>query len=547
MGSTGENNSIGGVNCLFPTPENPFYHLRLYFHSDEKQPCRINKALVNGKPVRDFYVYHNNLFQKNRQVKNGGLNEIIIRFDWKRDENIKVEIKGTTSDRKQPFSLADHITASSYGGYWDPSWKHYAGIVCSETAGFTRINEPVHVTLALYSDRITDPEKELRIVAVDPDSGVTSEIPSQVYEKCNYTCDKPDERYQPTTICEIAFLADVPANTSRVYLAFYGNPGVGAPNYGKGLSISGQGLGLTLENQFYNVRLSETSGAIDEINVKMGADVTFDHHLETNGALHWNPGIYAPPRPWLHASDWNPPEKHSSTVGNIFAMTRRNGPMEHYPEAEISITYTFYDRVPWILMSSTVEINRDIDVKALRNGEVVFNRKVVKEFAWREPGGKTGSTVITDLPRHPTRAMVLPHDTPWVCFFNRDLEGGLGLVTVDLANFRKDGGFSRTFQPYSYLHWGPWVYYARPLVYTYISSNPGKMINVQAGNVYYEKMAFVPLRFERDEKTHEYLERIYKQLSNPLYISVIEDTDDRAPREFMPPILVEEFEEMEDS
>ncbi|HEB29620.1 MAG TPA: hypothetical protein ENI15_01930 [Spirochaetes bacterium] len=546
MGSTGENNHIRGVNCLFPTPEHPFYHLKLYFISDEKQPCRINKALINGKPVRDFYVYHNNIFQKTRQVKSGGLNEIIIRFDWKRNEDINVEIKGTTSDKKQPYSRADQITAPPYGGYWDPSWKYYAGIVCKETAGLSRINEPVHVTLALYSDRVTDPAKELRIVAIDPESGITAETPSQVYEKSNYDCERPDERYQPTTICEVAFLADVPANSSRVYLAFYGNPGADAPNYKKGLTVSGQGLGLTLENQFYNVRLAETSGAIDEINVKMGVDVTFDHHLETNGALHWNPGIYAPPRPWLHASDWDPPERQSSTVGNIFTMTRRNGTMEHYPEAEISITYTFYDRVPWILMSSTIEITGDIDVKALRNGEVVFNRKVVKEFAWREPGGKTGSTLITDLPRHPRRAMVLPHDTPWVCFFNRDLKSGLGLVTVDLANFRKDGGFSRTFQPYSYLHWGPWVYYARPLVYTYISSNPGKMINVPAGNVYYEKMAFVPLRFERDDKTHEYLERIYKQLSNPLYINVIEDTDDRAPREFMPPILVEEFEEMED-
>ena len=121
------------------------------------------------------------------------------------------------------------------------------------------------------------------------------------------------------------------------------------------------------------------------------------------------------------------------------------------------------------------------------------------------------------------------------------------MVTVKLANFRKDGGFSRTFQPYSYLHWGPWVYYARPLVYTFLSSNPGKLITIPAGNIYYEKMAFIPVRFEKDNQAYEYLERIYKQLTNPLYVSVVEDTDQRAPSKWMPPILVEEFEEMEDN
>ena len=92
------------------------------------------------------------------------------------------------------------------------------------------------------------------------------------------------------------------------------------PEYKSGLKINGEGLGLSFNNQFYKVCLSERSGAIDEIRVKMGLDCTFDHHLETNGAVHWNPGIYAPPRPWLHASDWDPPDKHSLILGNIFAM-----------------------------------------------------------------------------------------------------------------------------------------------------------------------------------------------------------------------------------
>ncbi len=546
MGSNNRDNVSTKLNCFFPTPEHPFYHLRLYFKLDRNSEYRINKVLTNGRQVKDFFVYHNDVYQKNKTVRSGGLNEIIIRCDWKCGEDLIVQASGTSADKKQPFSLSGKITSPSYGGYWDPSWKYYAGIVCKETAGISRKGEPVHVTLALYSDRVTDPEKELRIIAVDSETGAAEDIPSQVYGKSNYTCEEPGERYQSTTIFEVAFLADVPANSSRVYLAFYGNSDAGDTESISDLKTTGSGLGLALENQFYNVRLSEKSGAIDEISVKMGLDCTFDHHLETNGALHWNPGIYAPPRPWMHASDWDPPAQYSSIQGKIFTMTKRSGTLDHYPEAEISITYTFYDRVPWILMSSTIEINKDIDVKALRNGEIVLNRKIAEEFAWREPGGTTGLMTITDGPRHPRQAKVLPHDTPWVCFFNRSRRCGLGMVTVDLANFRKDGGFSRTFQPYSYLHWGPWVYYARPLVYTFISSGPGRLITVPAGNVYYEKVAFVPVRFEEVNQTYQYLEQIYTQLAKPLNISVIEDTDQRAPEKWMNPILVEEFEEMED-
>lgn len=546
MGSGMTDNIIVKLNCLFPTAKHPFYHLRAYSNLDKNLEYRIKKVQVNGESVRDFYIYHNKLFKKNRTVKGGGLNEAIIRWDWECGEDTVVEISGTAVDKKDLLSLSGRITAPSYGGYWNSSWKYYAGIVCKETAAVSRVGEPVHVTLALYSDRLTDPEKEIRIIAVDPETGETEEIPSQVYAKSKYSCEEPGERYQPTTICEVVFFADVPANSSRVYLAFYGNPDARIPGYESGLKVNGDGLGLTLENQFYTVRLSERSGAIDEITLKMGINCTFDHHLETNGALHWNPGIYAPPRPWLHASDWDPPARYSSTRGKIFTMTRRSGPLDHYPETEISITYTFYDKVPWILISSTIEINKDIDVKALRNGEIVLNRKLVQEFAWREPDGNIGSMIITDGPRHPRQAKILPHDSPWVCFFNRDRQCGLGMVTVKLANFRKDGGFSRTFQPYSYLHWGPWVYYARPLVYTFLSSNPGKLITVPAGNIYYEKMAFIPVRFEKDNQAYEYLERINKQLTNPLYISVVEDTDQRAPSKWMPPILVEEFEEIED-
>ena len=543
MGQT-KNASNVELNCGFPTPQNPFYNLKVTFNLEQGLRYQIKQVRINGERVRDFITYHNHSFKKDCWVEGGGLSEVVIRWDWKCGEEIAVDIEGERPDGNDNLSINFRRQAPLYNGYWDPLWKYYASIVCTETAGIPRVDEPVHVSLALYSDRILNPEKELRIVSVDPCSGVHTEIPSQVYEVSRYTCEEPGERYQPTTTFEVAFFTDLPADSSRIYLAFYGNSEAADPQYTGSLRVEGEGLGLTMENQFYKVLLAKSSGVIDEIHMKMGVNQKFAHHLETNGALHWNPGIYAPPRQWLHASDWNPPQNHTFTYGPIFAMTKLSGPLDHYPESHISITYRFYEKLPWILMSSRIEIKRDLAVKALRNGEIVLNRELVDEFAWRKPDGNADSMVIEEGPRHPAHAKVLPYDTPWVCFFNRKHQCGLGMVTAKLANFRKDGGLCKTFNRYSYLQWGPWVYYARPLVYTFASNNPGRLVNVPAGNIYYEEMAFVPIKIKPENENFQELERLHTQLSHPIDIRLVEDTDPRAPEGWMPPVLVEEFEEM---
>jgi hypothetical protein len=538
--------SLGAAACSHPTERHPYYHLSLTLLGTDDDHLRVRGISINGAQALDFSVYLDNLLEKDRRVRRGGEGAVIVRCDWKNDENLAVDCTVEQGSGRKKQTIRKRVSTPGRGGYWDSDWPYYASIVCSETAGLARKREPVRVALAFYSDRVADPRKELRIVRIDPETGLGEEIPSQVSEAEYYHHDAPDMRYQPTTLCEVIFLADVPAHASRVYLAFYGNRKAEKPEYHTGLVIKGKGLGLTLENQYYRVRLARESGAIDEIDLKGDSGCAFAHHLETNGALHWNPGIYAPPRPWLHASDWNPPAQHSAVYGPICAMTRRCGPLDHYPEAQISITYQFFDQVPWMLMTSSIEILKDIEVKAVRNGEIVLNRELVDSFAWREPDGSCGTMRIKNGPRHPRHAKVLPFDTPWACLFSRRKKCGLGTVTAELTNFVKDGGVSRTFRPYSYLQWGPWVYYARPLVYTFVSSGPGRLIPVPAGNLYYEKMAFVPMVYEDDRSSFKFLDQLHKQLKNPLSVSIVEDTDQRAPKRWMAPILVEEFEEMEE-
>ncbi len=69
----------------------------------------------------------------------------------------------------------------------------------------------------------------------------------------------------------------------------------------------------------------------------------------------------------------------------------RSGHVEPYKEESyMAVTYRFYARTPWIFLSTRLEVRKDIAAKALRNGEIVLDRKLVDEFAW---GNRTGAWV----------------------------------------------------------------------------------------------------------------------------------------------------------
>ncbi len=536
-------NGLQLIACSFPMPDHPFYHIKLAVETAKDYV--VQQVLVNGRRTRDFWVYNDGLFQRHKIIQSETQTVIVARLEWENGSSNRVEIVATAEDGEE-ITLSQSFTAPSEGGYWDPAWKYYASVVLTENEGLARMNEPVHITLGLYADRLTDPEKEIRMVAIDPQSGVPTEVPCQVYGVSTWD-EFVDEHCQPTTTCEVAFLADVPARSSKVYLIFHGNPGAQAPTYPSDLVISGEGLGLGVENDYYRIKLHPLSGALDEVFLKMGVNVTFDHHLETNGALHWNPGVYAPPRTWIHASDWDPPAGYSKLGGPIFFTTKHWGALPLYPEVEVSITYVFYAHNPYILMTSTIDVLKDIDVIALRNGEVVLNHNVVREFAWKKPGGEIGSVVIKERPRHPTRGLIIEADTPWLAFYNRDLGCALAGINLELTHTRRQDGLSRVEQPYIYMHWGPWAYWARPLIYTFATPNPQRVIRAPGGSTYYEKMAFLPSRLGPTEGSRfEPIERHQKMLSKPLDVRVELDIDERVPEEWVPPILVEEFEEMED-
>lgn len=501
----------------FPLPALPFYHIRFRTEAEAALRTKLFSVRVNGIPTRDYYVFESGRPSPEGCADFNGPVEIVVRADWKSGSTNNIEIDFLDA-RGELYTAAHLSTAPEWGGYWNADWAYYSASVLREERGIDRVREPVHLLLAYYSDRLTDLEREIRVVEVDPLSGTTHEIPSQVYDIANAT-SLDSEEGQPTTTFEVAFLANVPAKTSKVYLVFYGNPKAEKPSYDTDLTVSGTGLDLTIDNSFYRAKTNPSSGQLDEFLLKQGINALFEHKVEANGSMHWNPDIYAPSRSWSRASDWNPPE-HSYTIsGPIFCMTKRWGALPEYPDTFCSISYVFYAHQPYMMMESIFDILQPLDVRALRNGELVINLEVADSFTWKEPSGEIKNVRFADRPKEPRRALDISERCPWWAFTNLERRAALASIVLNNASTIRFEGMART-EPYITMKWGPWAYCAKPLVYSYNSSNPQRLIHVPAGSSFTERAAFSVMRLGHSSLDRfNSLDMLSQKLHTPLSIS----------------------------
>ncbi|GAG07651.1 unnamed protein product, partial [marine sediment metagenome] len=271
--------------------------------------------------------------------------------------------------------------------------------------------------------------------------------------------------------------------------------------YQSDMIVRGKGVGIDIENLYYSMKMHPQSGSIHEIDIKMGKNKRLEHKIETNGAIHWNPGIYSPPRAWTHVSDWESPEKYYQINGPIFTVTQRYDQLPLYPEAMVSQTYVYYSKCPYVRVNSVIDIKKDIHIQALRNAEVVFNHDVAKEFALRDRHGEVKSIKITDLPRFEEIALRYAADTPWTAFFNSDYGLGFAVITLNLANMRREGGLVRLEHYEQYLNWGKWVYSTRDLIFPFGSQNPQRMTMLPRTSSFFEDMIFMPFVFKDNDDT----------------------------------------------
>ncbi len=545
----------------YPCPAIPFYHF--VAELELPQPSMIEaEAAVNGKTLRftdlhrageitdmgrpvlshrppsgyglsqDGTLYHHPHLVGWVKWEPGMNYEIVIRVRMKR------HIQGSEND--EYLTAKRMVKAPDAVPVFDGDWKSYKAIVLTETAGIDRKAEPVEVLLAFYPDEARQLTRDIRVVSVDPETHALSEVPSQVYDLEQFLeADDlaPDEHghpareiplWMPTVTARVAFVADVPARTSQVYLVYYNNEHAIAKMYKTDLRVQGDSPGLQVDNDLFSIVLHPNSGHLDQITLKSKPDAPLYHRMETNGAIHWNPGVYTPPRPWTHTADWKPPKNVSFVAGPVISTAEMWDHLRELPEVDASVRYEFFPGVPYFISSTSMRINERIDVIALRNGEIVLKRELITHAAWYDV--IRDSVIVYEVTNMPDLTdLTMEADVPWITFFNE--QTGIGFCGIQL-NYANAGLESRPrlLNPFMYITGGPWIYWSRGLSFPFLSSNHQQVIPALKGFFFSERWAYLTYEIEEGGKPYAPVLQWQKRLTNPLRVRLVEEVDERVSR-----------------
>ena len=571
---------IAGEGFKMPDADMPYHSIWMTLAKEALEPGTVSRVEVDGRRADGKFCHYVRYFNEGVQdpraaAKAKGLEGETYtgEIDGSRDFRVTAPCNWTNgskhtlrvsvnfdSGEEQVFER--EITAGGSGGYWSADWPHSVSITVRETAGLARQGEPVHLTLGLFAEDLTNPAEELRVVTYDP-SRPGAGTDGYVVAPCQLTAatewrdekmlraeerdaetDELVRRYDPTTTIELVFLADVLPYQDKVYQVLYGNPAAKADVLETDLAVEqGEELAQTVSTESYRFGLAANSGAVETVTVLgKGEPVLLEHKLETNGAVHWNPGCYAPPTPWVHVSDWEKPE-YAQITGPLMHRTRRYAPLPHMNAVTANVSYTFYAGQPYVLISSLMEVKEEIFVKALRNEEIVFNHAVLDEFVWMDPLGMVQSLPIEGSREHPIHALDIPADTPWMAFISREQKVGFASIALAYENTNIYGDPPSEAQPYIYVQNGPWIYWARPLIYPFGGQNLTRVMRARKGSLYLEKNAWLPFRLKDGDDPFQEVKELAQCLTHPLLVHEWMDIDERTPEKWVMPILTMPFDE----
>jgi hypothetical protein len=244
--------------------------------------------------------------------------------------------------------------------------------------------------------------------------------------------------------------------------------------------------------------------------------------------MHWNPDIYVPPRPWSHTADWKPPRSVKTLAGPIIAKSELWDNLRGMPEVDASVSYEFFPEVPYFISSTCMRINETVNCLALRNAEMVFKRELITNAAWYDAVRDT--TIVYDVANMPDLTdLKMDADVPWITFFNK--EKGIGFAGIQL-NYANTGVESspRLLNPFFYITAGPWVYWARGLSHTFLSSNMQQVVPALKGNIFYEKWAYMVYELDKNNNPFAPILKWQKLLTHPVKIQLVEEVDNRVSK-----------------
>jgi metal-sulfur cluster biosynthetic enzyme/nicotinamidase-related amidase len=266
---------------------------------------------------------------------------------------------------------------------WAKGWSHCQAVTVAEGAGIARVNEPVHLNIAVPLGAMTDPWREIRVARMEANNALV-EIPSQILDH-----SKANGQHR----CEVAFQSNVAAHGEADYLILFGNPNAELPAYASDLKSAGERLALEIENHYFTAHLSKQMGQLERLISKR------KHGLElyAGGKGHGEP----PTIDWAHdyvdkghfqklrIKNWAESPNYEVIRGPVCIQVRRWG-FPHSPihplftpsRVHVDQTYTFYSGLPYFFKEGTMEAVKDVEIAAMRDDEWVFSGYSFDETLW---------------------------------------------------------------------------------------------------------------------------------------------------------------------
>lgn len=379
---------------------------------------------------------------------------------------------------------------------WAASWKFAKCLQLFETVGIERSREPVDLTIAVRNDQVNDLSRELRVARVDAASGALAEVTSQVYDEVR----RGGER-----LCQLVFLADVPAHRQATYLVLLGNPLAERPEYETDLRTTGDGVGLDIENEHYKAELSRQMGQLERLVYKR------QHGLElyAGGKGHGEP----PGIDWAHdyvdeghfqklrMRNWPRCPQADVVRGPLCTRVRRWGfpysplhPLYTPSRVQMDQTYVFYAGLPYFFKQGEIRVVKDVAIEAMRDDEWVFSGYSFDESLWIDERGKLHEGTV------PPGSV----DNLWgVGFFHRQSHDALVALWLE----HKAQGFDLKHGGVPQLHYDGhgqlWSRY------------PAEHALLKAGTTIRQRNAYVLLPYHGQESAGK-LEQLRHQLLHPL-------------------------------
>ncbi|MCC6486949.1 MAG: hypothetical protein IT364_05560 [Candidatus Hydrogenedentes bacterium] len=529
--------AVKGVTLCPPDDTTRFYHARVTLAPSEFAYA-ITETLVGDRP--DVFVARVNgeltQTQPNGRVErhdNGRIPagveaDFLVRCPWEAGKSYTIALRGAKQEGDSPFTLhADVQSPATAAGFPFPGWAEHRVLVLRDDYGIARKDSPYVIFVSDEANRVASWTKELRVAAYDLATGATREIPSQVlYEKRRFDTPVHEKTY---TTCEAAFLVDVPAKGKSYYILAYGNPSAEAPSYETDLKLAQRDDGATwIENEFFEAQLDPHNQSLNGFRSKTfgtGDKRTFGLPEQPGYTLHYNPDVWVKNRSWTHTKGWNPPPHRVMQQGPVAVVWRRWGHLPESNEVEVNVTYHFFNKTPYVLVESTIDILEDVVVNALRNEEIVYMPSTEVDHAgYRRANGEVVYRPVEQgKGLTPGIVDIIAAEAPYVCLTREANQMGLASIRLkQLAGTRGAWApvLASTGTIIADYGWN-FRYWSRSLVYPWGDYVPDHPVVLNTDTYYGEKSAFCvfPLgEGETPESRLEYVDALYQELSQPIAI-----------------------------